>query len=235
MKMNSYNYTISPDQLDRGGLVTVPSMYRVVIDSIARNIRKEGFGVDVLDGHGLTWALARCAIEFFARPSLYEEISVEVWRGDSQGLCHNRCIKAVDSRGREICRGVTDWCVLDKSTRRPQPLLSQESDLVAQPCAAPRRLRPFTSLVKRTLEVGYSECDFNGHLNNVRYLELFFDMLPRTAVEMMKDFRLDINFRKEVPCGSLAESYIAENDSAGYDYCMYYAGSPACCASISTI
>lgn len=233
--MNRYNYTVSPEQLDREGLITIPSLYKLVIGSIGVNIRKEGYGVDVLAGRGQTWALARCAIEFSSRPALYDEISVDVWRGESQGLCHNRCIRATDSAGREICRGVTDWCVLDKASRRPQGLLSTEKDPEAQPCEAPRRLKPFTSIMRLAREVGYSECDFNGHLNNSRYLEFFFDMLPHQAIEALKHFRLDINFRKEVPCGSQADSYILENDFSGYDYCMYYSDAPACCASIAML
>lgn len=233
--MNRYGYTISPDETDRSGLVTLPSMYRILIDSISQNIRKEGYGVDVLEKRGLTWALARCAVESVARPALYDEIQVEVWSGGSSGFCHNRCVRAVDRADREICRGVTQWCVLDRSSRRPQPPFQQDGHTADMPCAAPLHLRPFKSLVRRTVEAGYSECDFNGHLNNAKYLEMFCDMIPRVMMETLSRFRLDVNFRKEIPCGSLAESYIVDNVSSGYDYCMYYEGAAACCASISRL
>lgn len=235
--MNRYFYTISPEQLDRGGLATVPAIYRILIDSISRNIRTEGFGVDVLQRRGMTWALARCAVEFFRRPGLYDEICVEVWRGEGSGLCHNRCVRATAGDGSLVCCGVTDWCVIDLMSRRPQAPLSRENDGNEAPCAPPRRLKPIPSLAcaHHTLEVGYSECDFNGHLNNAKYVETFYDMLPDSVAESLSRFRIDINFRRELPCGSVARACVAPNGSSGYDYCLYTEGLPACCASISRL
>lgn len=234
--MNSYNYTISPEQLDLNGLATVPSLYKMTIDSIAVNIRKEGLGVDVLADSGWTWALARCAIEFTSRPKLYDDIRIDVWSGQNQGLSYGRCVRVLASDGHEIGHGVTDWCVLDKSSRRPQQL-SYTGDAVCQvqPCESAKRIKPFTSALKKIREVGYSECDFNGHLNNSRYVEMFFDMLPQAAINAMNKFRLDINFRREVPCGSTVEAFLADYTQPEFDFCMYYQGVPACCASVAPI
>lgn len=233
--MNRYYYSIAPEFLDSDGLATIPSIYKIIINSIGLNIRKEGYGIDVLSSKGLTWALARCAMEFTSRPTLYTDINIDVWKSESNSLCHDRCIMVTDNSGKEICRGITDWCVIDISSRKPYPLVCSGDDYGPLPCKTARRLHPFKSPTKKAREVGYSECDFNGHLNNCRYVEMFYDMLPAKAIGAMEKFRLDINFKREIPLGSLTEAYITGNDLEGYDYCMYYDGNIACCASITNI
>lgn len=48
MKNNVYKYSVQPEDVDKTRLSTIPSLYRKVISAVASNIRKEGYGVDVL-------------------------------------------------------------------------------------------------------------------------------------------------------------------------------------------
>lgn len=233
MATDKYIHTVSPEELDYSGRATVPALYKIIIGSIGQEIRRNGFGVDTLSDQGLTWALARCSMEFSSRPALYEDIVIEVWWGEENALSYGKCIRVTGNDGREICKGVTEWCVLDKESRKPvKPDLLPRDISGEKPCSSPKRIRPFLSSIKHLSRVGYSECDFNGHLNNARYIEMFFDLLPQKFVSALQKARLDVNFRREIACGSTTEAHIMDNGFDDYAYCLYFDGAPACCASL---
>lgn len=234
--LTNISRTIDPEFLDSDGFATVPSIYNMIINSIGINIRQSGYGIDVMAGRGYTWALARCGMEFLERPTLYRDISVDVWGSPSQGLCHNRSFSITDSDGRDICRGVTEWCILDKSSRRPVVMdMNGDDNDREQPCSLPRRIRGF--LLENVVEriTGYSECDFNGHLNNSKYVEMFFDLLPRQIASSLRPLRLDVNFRREVPCGAMTRQGIRMEEDGRFAFSMYCADQLACCASLAMI
>ena len=53
--MNVYAYSVVPEEIDFKGRITVPSLCGHIINAIGQNIRKEGFGIDVMakDSHTL--------------------------------------------------------------------------------------------------------------------------------------------------------------------------------------
>lgn len=226
--------TVNPECLDGRGLARIPALYAILINTIGYHIKEEGFGIDDMAQRGLSWALARCGAEFHRRPSLYEKLTIDIKDGEHNGLSFARYVQIRDSRGHSIADGVTDWCIIDKESHHPALLdVPSDNNGAIRPCDPPRRLRPFTSGTWINQKVGYSECDFNGHLNNCRYIEMFYDLLPHHVVEADYGIRLDVNFKREVPLGGETVSYIQENEDNTYDYCLHYNGSPACCASVA--
>lgn len=236
MENNIFTYTVQPDDIDLSGLSTIPSLYRKVIGAIGLNIRNEGYGIDVMSSLGLTWALARCGIEFKQRPALYSELTVSVFKGNDDDLSHGRNIEIRDSKGELIGCGSTDWCVLDKGTRRPV-ISNLESPLEAKEvaCVRPRRLLPFKSIQEVSCQAGYSECDFNGHLNNCRYVDWFFNLIPDRMASLKKPVRLDINFKNEIPRGSKILASVKQIGRKRVDFCLRQSGAVACLASLSSI
>lgn len=229
--MCHYIYYIQPEDLDANGKATIPALYRMAINSIGQRIREEGYGIDVMNSQGLSWVLARCGVEFLRRPDLYSKVRVEVWSGPSTALSQERCFSIKGEWGDEICRGVTQWCVLDCSSRRPVQF-TIEGPAAPEPCQLPRRIASFRPEGGERRCASYSECDFNGHLNNVKYLEMFLDLLPRAVAGTLAPLRLDLNFRREVPCGDIIQSAVRPGPEGCFDFSMYHGDEPACSARL---
>lgn len=236
MKANLYTHTIQPDDIDLTGLSTIPALYRKIINSIALNIRKEGYGIDVMAERGLSWVLARCGIEFRCRPGLYSELSIGVWKGKEDSCRHERNIEIRDENGRVIGCGITDWFVMNKKTRRPV-VADMVSSLEAREieCDQPRRLRVIDSGKVFTGRAGYSECDFNGHLNNCSYVDKFFNLLPERITSLAGPLRLDINFKSEILCGADITASIQDNGDREFDFCLRQGDDVACLAALSLV
>lgn len=237
MYSNVYYNSVQPDDIDLTGFSTIPALYRMAISAVGQNIRKEGYGVDVLADHNQTWVLARCGIEIFRRPELYSDIAISVWKGTDNSVCHGRNIEIYDGTSCELIGcGITDWCILDKESRKTviSPL---ESTLAERPvdCRQPRRISSFEGGKTICSQVGYSECDFNGHLNNCRYVDWFFNLLPEKVTSLTSHLRLDINFKREIQKGSDIIASIKEMKNGQIDFCLRHTCGIACLASLSLV
>ena len=234
MKNNVYKHSIQPEDVDQTCLSTIPSLYRKVISSVASNIRKEGYGIDVLSGKGQTWVLVRCGIEILRRPELYSDLFISVWKGDEDSICHSRNVEIYGTSGELIGCGITDWSILDKESHRPV-VSNLESTLEAKTviCKKPRRIIQFEGGRTARGYVGYSECDLNGHLNNGRYVDWFFNLLPEKVTALSSRIRLDINFKREILKGADIIASIKEMCNGHFDFCIRQNCGIACLASLS--
>ncbi len=201
--MNSYEYSVCPEHIDFQGRATIPSICGDIINAIGRNIRVEGYGVDVMQQAGWTWVLLRSAIEIDERPRLYDNFNVFVWPSKGSELTYNRCVKITNDEGQEIGRATTEWCVIDKETRRPiSPGMIVDNADIAIPCKKAKRMTDFPIEESESKIIGYSDCDFNGHMNNTHYVEMFYNMLPKDLLSTGLPVRLDINYKHEGRSGA---------------------------------
>ena len=235
--INTYEYSVVPENIDFRGHITIPALCGYIINAVGRNIRAEGYGVDVLARENRSWVLVRSAIEIDARPGLYAPISVSVWPVSKGGITYYRCLRLLEADGTEVGRATTEWCMLDIASRRP---VTPETDFqncgrhYGLPCDSPRRIRDFAPQVTDERRVGYSECDFNGHLNNTRYIEMFYDLLPEEMIETCSRIRIDMNYRKEVGRGARLSLGLKRQDRDEYLFMARSGDQTLCSASVTS-
>lgn len=231
-----FTYSAAPEHIDFQGRLTVPSLCAFAVDAIATHLRRDGYGVDVMAKDHKTWVLLRSAFEIDARPGLYEPFTISVWAvSGSNGLTYTRCIRCHRASGQEFARGTTDWCVLDIASRRPVvTALKVAGERPELPCPSPLRIRAFDPQVLDHRKVGYSECDFNGHLNNIKYLQMLFDLLPDKVLYSQEGLRLDVNYRKEARRGQEICIGLKEESPEQYLFLARHGETTLCSASLRT-
>lgn len=233
--MNTFEYSVTPESIDFQGHATVPSICGNIINAIGQNIRLEGCGIDVMKEAGRSWVLLRSAIEINDRPKLYDNFNIQVWPVKGSGLTYNRCVKITDDEGSEIGRGTTEWCVIDINTRRPIfPELGLSDVDIAIPCRNARRIADFPPDVTSCKEIGYSDCDFNGHLNNTHYIEMFYNLLPKEILSSDLSVRIDVNYRHEVHSGEKVSFGVKKQNDEEYLFIAKTGDQTLCQAAIST-
>lgn len=235
--VNTFEYSVAPESIDYQGHATVPSICGDIINAIGRNIRKEGCGIDVMRNAGRSWVLLRSAFEIDERPMLYDNYNIKVWPVKGKGLTYNRCVLLTDSEGEDIGRATTEWCVIDIDSRKPIfPELGLTEDVdIPVPCRSPRRILDFLPDFTRIKEVGYSECDFNGHLNNTHYIEMFYNLLPDRVLSSGLLTRIDVNFRREVHRGDEVAFGVKKKSDEEYLFVAKTGGDTLCNASLQIV
>ncbi|MDR2471365.1 MAG: acyl-ACP thioesterase [Treponema sp.] len=136
-----------------------------------------------------------------------------------------------ESAGEVLVRGRSAWLIVDLERRRPLRPQTAMADLPlnegidALPGPAPGN-EPPPSLGARTFgpewprgpraaanptprRALYSDLDFNGHVNNTRYVQWIEDLMAPGALEGAARIRLDINYLSEVRYGETIGLYAA--------------------------
>lgn len=203
MEKSIFKYRIEPRHVDFTNRVSVSSICDLVLHAAGEDAHKRGFGIDALADNNYGWVLSRMCIELDYLPEEYSEFTLYTWISDYNRLSSTRNFTLCDSAGHEFGRSVSQWCMIDYSTRMPVDMntmaKAHEGNMVdaPSPCERPRRIGTVSSESVVEHRVVYSDIDFNRHMNTMRYIDIIFDSLPIEVPENLKAFRLDMNFMKE--------------------------------------
>jgi len=140
-----------------------------------------GVDKESLKQKDLFWALIRYHIEIERLPVMGETITVQTWPMPTTRTAYPRTTVAYDADGNVLFRGISLWVLVSFSTRAM--LLPAKSGVQVEGYVRGDELSMPGSLLPKVLEncesrlVRFSDLDFNGHVNNCRYMEWVDDLL----------------------------------------------------------
>ncbi|ACS79414.1 acyl-[acyl-carrier-protein] thioesterase [Maridesulfovibrio salexigens] len=180
-----------------------------------------GFGIEDMAKQGCFWVLTSVRIEIAELPLREKTFALTTWSRGAKKLRAFRDFSGCDENGREIIRASSEWMVLDSQTRRPIAI-DQKLNLHAQDrCVFPdpmKRLRPGTPEKElRSLNVGYSSLDANGHVNNTEYLRWSFDGLRSLGFDQNNVKSIRVAFLSEVFEGNTIKLMDCDREDDGYE------------------
>jgi acyl-CoA thioesterase FadM len=156
------------------------------------------------------------------RPHFGEIVTVRSWPRNWHKLFAVRDYDILDKDGKAMVRGRSGWLIVDVEKRRPlRPQAAMEQlprneginalPLGASGGDAPSALAdrfagsginpPNTGDAGTIRRVSYSDIDFNGHMNNTRYIQWIQDLFEPEILEDARQLRLDINYLSEALYG----------------------------------
>jgi acyl-ACP thioesterase len=222
--------------IDRSDTLTVASAFDFFQDAAISHAEILGVGRDVMKMTGQVWILSRMSVFMERRPRFGEAITVRTWPRGTHKLFAVRDYDIQGADGKAAIRGRSGWLILDLEKRRPlrpqalmEPLpLNEGLDSlpgISTANESPPGLRPefeSASPVKTvSRKACYSDIDYNGHMNNTRYIQWIQDLFEPEILENARSLRLDINYLLEVLPGETLELLFMPKtpaDPAGQDY-----------------
>ena len=197
-------YKIGYSDVDFKKELKLSSLFGLFQDTAGVAAEKLGAGVVTLaEKFSVTWVLARIKVQIERIPTLDEEITVETWPHQPGRLEFERDYLVRDAAGNAIVRAVSSWVLMDINTRELRktdlininyPPFIDEHALDSKP----GRLKPAEQpeeVYRRV--IGYSDVDFNEHINNTRHIDYTMDCFP---IESHKKYRvraIEVNYIKE--------------------------------------
>ena len=137
---------------------------------------------NMLTQKGLFWAVIRHRIQITRLPRAGEDILVKTWPMPTTRTAYPRSTIAWDAEGNECFRSISLWVLMDAKTRTM--VLPGKSGVTVEGLLLGSELAVPGSVVPKTMEnlqeriVRFSDLDYNGHMNNCKYLEWIADLLP---------------------------------------------------------
>ncbi|MBQ3126564.1 MAG: hypothetical protein IJC15_05780 [Clostridia bacterium] len=171
----------------------------------AANLHLNAYGptMDELRAGGRAFLLSRIRMAIRRPLPAYTPIEAQTWVAmDDHGYSFNRYHRLI-ADGETAAEAMSVWALVDLETRRPirasEFTYNFSGDLPLD-IELPRRIRfPAAPEIVGERRVVYSDCDYNGHINNTRYPDLLCDFLPAGEARRVKD--VVINFLGEAPLG----------------------------------
>lgn len=232
--VNSYQNSVSLQEVDFSGKISINAIIRRILNTAGEDARNNGFGVNAINRVNHTWVLSRLSVEIGRRPKIDSRYSISTWISDFGRMLSTRNFELTDSSGECFAAAVSQWCIIDIDSRSLVNLnsLGDNSYVVdtrpspITPAARLGRVTP-TRVVEHT--AGYTDIDFNGHFNTIRYIELLLNTLPFSLFEEVEGsegaegvdkaehkgtLRLDIHFIHETLQGEHLTINIEQSENS---------------------
>ena len=175
-------YEISTIHVDRFGRVKPSVLLYFAQEAAGGHCELLALDWNTLAKRNLFWAVIRHKMQILRLPKLGETITVETWPMPTTRSAFPRSTVAYDANGNELFRAISLWVLMDTQSRGM--VLPGKSDVALEGTLRGNELAPPSSLLPAALEncvtrqVGYTELDRNGHMNNTKYMDWVDDLLP---------------------------------------------------------
>jgi acyl-ACP thioesterase len=214
------SFTVRFSDIDRSDRLTLAAVFDYFQDAAINHADALGVGREAMSKTGVVWILSRITTRIERRPHFGEKITVRTWPRGSEKLFAVRDYDILDTNsGVVLARGRSNWLVVDIQKRRP---LRPNTVMDKLPLndgldAFPNRvvnLETREGLVKTGERYAlYSDIDFNGHVNNTRYVQWIQDSAVSGILEGAERLRLDVAYLQEVKpdeCTELWQTALGE-------------------------
>jgi acyl-ACP thioesterase len=219
------SFSVRFGDIDRSDRLTLSAVFNYFQDAALMHAEALGVGREPMSHTGQIWILSRMSVLMERRPRYEEKIMVRSWPRGSEKLFAVRDYDVLDETGKAIVRGRSGWLIADIEKHRPlRPQavvekLPKNEGLDALPDGLiPLEKRSDLLLAGERIP-RYSDIDYNGHVNNTRYIQWIQDVTPPDILENADSMRFDIYYISETKLNEVAELLIERTDN-----CIAYEG-----------
>jgi medium-chain acyl-[acyl-carrier-protein] hydrolase len=220
------NYKIEISDADFNKHLKLSTLFSYFQEIGSMAVENLGMGIDLLQKkYGVAWVLLRMRVDVIRNPELNEEIIVETWQQLPQKIEFDRDYLVRDKNGEIIARAVSSWVIIDINTRKikkselirvefPENITERAIDCKLG------KIKPSGNInIAYKKMIGYSDIDFNGHLNNAKYIDYIMDCFPVENHVKYGITSLEINYTNEALPG---DSIIFYKDISELDANLIY-------------
>ena len=211
--------------IDRSDRLTLDAVFQFFQEAAICHAENLGVGREDMARTGQAWILSRMSVLVDRRPNYCETITVRSWPRGGEKLFAMRNYDIRDEDDKAVVSARSAWIILDMEKRRPlrpqfiMDNLPQNEGIDSFPLDAggTAALAERGNLQKAAdRKALYTDIDYNGHVNNVRYIQWIEDTLDPQLLEKANKMRFDINYLNEILGGETVEilSTSIDNENA---------------------
>ncbi|MCL2720546.1 MAG: thioesterase [Treponema sp.] len=204
--------------IDKSDKLTLDAIFQIFQEAAISHAENLGVGRQEMARTAQAWILSRMTVIADRRPSYCESITVKSWPCGCQKLFAIRDYQINDKNDAPVVSARSAWLIVDMDKRRPlRPqsvveTLPVNEGLHALSCddRSAEGLEQRNNLEKTAERKAlYTDLDYYGHVNNVRYIQWIEDSLDPQLLFKTKKIRLDINYLNEILEGEVIDIYSA--------------------------
>jgi len=216
--------------IDRSDRLTLDAVFQFFQEAAICHAENLGVGREDMARTKQAWILSRMSVLVKRRPKYFETIKIRTWPRGGEKLFVIRNYEIRDNNDTAVVSSRSAWLVVDMEKRRPLrpqtvmegiPLNEGLESLAPEENGA-ASLAERGDLQKAAERMAlYTDIDYNGHVNNVRYVQWIEDTLDPQLLEKADKMRLDINYLNEILLGEVVDIFSApvlgENNAYAFE------------------
>ena len=231
--------TVASWETGPGGSLAPQALLRYLEEAAWRHAEEGALSAARLADAGVFWGLVRQRVLFLREVPRGERLTVTTWHAGHDRAMFYRCFVVRGEDGGPVCRAVSAWTMVDRVRRRmfrpsAVPVAVPDGDPGELSDLLPEPLPPLAAPGEgEGLDVGFRDLDRNGHVNNVRYMEWFFDSLPDALLTGSRLTELWAEFRSEVFHGERLLRAALPGEGGAFEHGLFRENGKAVCRARS--
>lgn len=204
-------------------------LFRMAQDAAVEHTTELGMGRNMTLDRGFLWVIIRQNAEIFRLPEYDECVRLESWPGEMMHMFFPRYTRLLSADGEVLAQVSAYWTLIRADTRQlinpVQEGITVPGEITGKEFALPSGIRKIPTDSSFDFTVPYSYADINGHLSNLRYLDILEDALPESVVCMQPrkvtcEYASEIRFRETVriSCGHEGDSWYFSGDGERHKF-----------------
>jgi len=162
---------------------------------------------ELFEEHNACYAITRMHIRMYRYPKSSTEVCVSSWPIVDKKSIFTRHFTYETHDGELLGCAVSQWVILNLDSRNlmkscdlniSYPDSCKTKPIISKPPTVYYDFTPRNTVVRKPV---YSDLDYNGHVNNARYIEWICDLFEPHKYDERRIYTLDIKYRKEIVYG----------------------------------
>lgn len=206
-------FLVQNNEVDKYNNIYPEIILSYLQDTAMEQSENIGVGLEFLIKENLNWILIRYHVQILKYPQYNEKIRVLTHAVGFNKMFAYRDFKVQNEEGEVLVTAGTQWLLVDATSHTMLKIDDQfyKAYGVSREDKVPNKyeklLSPKKNMITKKLRAGKADIDFNGHVNNTRYIAWILDNVPE---EILCDYELkefDIIYKKEVLNGQQISVY----------------------------
>jgi acyl-ACP thioesterase len=215
-------------EMDKHGCASPITIITLLQEAAADHCYSINYGLYELLKQNIGWILLSGYLKMERFPLYKEKITIKTWLSNYSTIKGNRENIIYDERGRIIGRAKGLWLFFDIEKRRPVRIFD---DIIEKWNCFPEESiscdlnKKLDAIDKATFNKCYNvyryDLDSNKHVNNLRYLQWLFEIIPDEIIDNYYLHSIEGRYVKEAEYGHKVESlaeYEKDNDSETFTH-----------------
>lgn len=222
-KIHRHTFHLTAGECDANGRISIPTLVERLIEVATEHANILGIGYSKLVTLNIGWVLSRLSLEMTSYPGINDTYHISTWIETINRRFSERNMTIQDDAGKIIGYARTIWVGINFKTRTMGDLSGiSDSPIPVSSTACPIAKMPKPGTLSSDSRVheyrfGFSDLDFNRHVNTVRYIGLILNQWSLTHFDKFMVRRMDVSFSKE--CYFNDSVHIITEDTEKYSLC----------------
>jgi acyl-ACP thioesterase len=196
-------YHIETNDVDFAKQLKLSSLFGYFQEIASLHADNLGVGINTIEQIGVRWALIRIRVDIIRNPLMNEEVFIETGYPEPKKFEFIRDYSVKDNGGNIIVKAISSWIIFDIETKelRKRDLITNGFPQSTKDRALDCRFEKLRALGQPEMVykkvIRYSDIDFNGHLNNSKYIDFIMDCFTMKDHKKYRVKTIEVNYTSE--------------------------------------